>query len=210
MTHATLYEKHHAEQRKPSFTVLSGIREEAVARHVGVGKNVLDIGCRDGALTQHFLPGNIVDGIEIDPESARRTRERLGITVYECDLHEPWDVLGGKTYDVIVAGEVLEHLYYPERIIGEVRKHLTAHGVFVLTVPNAFSLKNRVRLLHAHKKGTSLEDPTHINHFTVSEMRHLLEKRFTHVEVYGLGRYRGLAAWFPQWFAFDLLFVARA
>jgi 2-polyprenyl-3-methyl-5-hydroxy-6-metoxy-1,4-benzoquinol methylase len=176
---------------------------------VGVGKKVLDLGCRDGALTRHFLSGNTVEGVEIDAQAARQTREQLGIVVHECNLHESWGALGEKMYDVVVAGEVLEHLYYPERIIGEVRKRLTEGGIFVLTVPNAFSLKNRLRLLCARKKGTSLEDPTHINHFTVSEMHHLLKKKFSHVEVYGLGRYRKLATWFPQWFAFDVLFVAR-
>jgi 2-polyprenyl-3-methyl-5-hydroxy-6-metoxy-1,4-benzoquinol methylase len=188
--------------------VLAGLREEAIASHVGTGKRVLDIGCRDGALTTYFLPGNTVEGVEIDPVAAERARNNLHITVHEFNMHESWAPLNGKVYDVVVAGEVLEHLYYPNRIIAEVRKHLTEQGVFVLTVPNAFSLKNRLRLLCAQKKGTSLEDPTHINHFTVDEMSRLLSASFSRVEVYGLGRYKRLSSWFPQWFAFDLLFVA--
>jgi len=80
---------------------------------------------------------------------------------------------------------------------------------FVCSVPNAFSLKNRIRLLFGLKKNTPLSDPTHINHFTYAELESLLRAHFSNVEVYGIGRHKMLARVWPGMMAFNFVFVAK-
>ena len=186
---ARMYEIHHQTERPEHFSILEKERGSLFKSSIGTQKTVLDIGCRDGTLTQWFIPGNTVIGVEIDAASARETRKKFGISVLEMDLHGDWKEISGKTFDVIVAGEVLEHLFYPQHIMEKVRAHLSGEGLFIGSVPNAFSLKNRIRLALGKKRGTSLQDPTHINHFSVAEVEHLLKKHFSHVHIYGLGRY---------------------
>jgi 2-polyprenyl-3-methyl-5-hydroxy-6-metoxy-1,4-benzoquinol methylase len=121
------------------------------------------------------------------------------------DLLGDWQELNGDKFDVIVCGEVLEHLYFPEEVIKKVVAHLRDGGVFLGSVPNAFSLKNRVRLAMGKKKGTPLMDPTHINHFSYDELANLLSKYFKSVNVSGLGKYINAVKLSPKHFAFDLI-----
>ena len=205
---ARIYEKHHATQRGDGFVLLGDVRGAFLKSALGTGKRVLDIGCRDGALTKSFAEGNTVVGADIDAEALARARANLGIETIQIDLNADWGV-APRSFDAVVAAEILEHLYYPAVVIGKVADVLKPEGMFVGTVPSAFSLVNRLRYLVKRKKGTPLEDPTHINHFTVAELRALLGERFENVEVIGYGRLGWLARRFPQTFAFGLFFVAK-
>lgn len=202
-----LYEDHHAKNRSQGFSILKEERGKFFVDMIGQNKNVLDIGCRDGALTKLFLPGNHVTGADIDSIALKRARES-GINTIQMDVYGNWDELEEKLFDVVIAGEILEHLFHPEIIIQKVRAHLKSGGLFIGSVPNAFSLKNRLRYLRGSKKFTPLSDPTHINQFSERDLRELLSKTFSNVSVIGLGRYRKLAKYFPSLFAFDLVFVA--
>ncbi len=204
-----MYEKHHTEKRSPGFTILSDERGNVFKKIIGTDKQVLDIGCRDGALTKFFSEGNNVLGVDIDKNALQRIESKLGIKTLFFDLNGDWSELGDRQFDVVVAGEIVEHLFYPERVFEKVHKHLKEGGLFIGSVPNAFSLKNRLRYLKGSKMHTPLSDPTHINHFSVPELEQLLKKHFGSVEIIGLGKYERLAGFFPSLFAFDLLFSAK-
>ncbi len=203
-----LYENHHKKFRESDFSILKKERGEFFKDNIGVGKKVLDLGCRDGALTTYFLVGNDVYGTDIDSLALARARER-GIKTIEMDLYGSWKELQKEKFDVILAGEVLEHLFYPHEIVEKVCSHLNPEGCFVGSVPNAFSLKNRLRLLMGSKKHTPLEDPTHVNHFSSRDIKKLLNTYFSDVRISGLGRYKNLANMSPEFFAFNLIFFAR-
>jgi 2-polyprenyl-3-methyl-5-hydroxy-6-metoxy-1,4-benzoquinol methylase len=204
-----LYEAHHAFSRRPGFSILKEERGAFFARHIGKGKKILDLGCRDGALTQYFTEGNSVLGVDIDSVALERAVQELNIQTRVLDAHGNWEELKGEKFQVVVAGEVLEHLFYPDQVVEKVSRHLQRRGVFIGSVPNAFSLKNRFRLFFAKKEHTPLSDPTHINHFSEAMLHKLLTTQFSSVTISGLGRYSRLAHWWPNLFAFDLVFVAK-
>ena len=187
------------------------MREERgvlIKQLVGKNKKVLDIGCRDGALTAYFAEGNEVLGIDIDNIALAEAKRFLSIETMNVDLNGEWSELSERKFDVIVAGEVLEHLYYPSRVVLRIKKHLVKGGMFLGSVPNAFSLKNRLRYLLGQKNHTPLSDPTHINQFSYGELREMLERNFQNVEIIGLGRYTSISKMFPSLMAFDLFFKA--
>lgn len=204
-----MYEQHHGRARDAGFSIMKSERGELFSKLIGTGKTVLDLGCRDGALTSFFTKENKVTGVDIDQVSLVRASESLGIETLSFDIQSDWIALSGKKFDVVVAGEFLEHVYYPEKVMEKVFHTLNQGGVFVGSVPNAFSLKNRLKYLFAIKKYTPMSDPTHINHFSAKELKVMLEKNFKEVKIIGLGRLGWLARVFPQWFAFDLCFSAN-
>ncbi len=204
-----VYESHHKTSREEGFSILKDERGNFLKNVIGKGKSVLDIGCRDGALTSFFSKDNTVLGVDIDEVSLLKAKDRLGIETQSFDLQGEWTSLSQRKFDVVVAGEVLEHVYYPEKVTEKVKSHLTQGGIFVGSVPNAFSLVNRLRYLKASKKYTPLSDPTHINHFSAHQLRDMLLSHFSSVEIVGMGRLGFLAKTFPQWFAFDLFFIAK-
>src|SRR5947208_11350838 len=130
------YAEHNRSERGAGFVFAGPEREALFKRYVGgPGRRVLDLGCRDGALTQAYLEGNEVVGFDADRE-ALAAASRLGIETHWADLDGPLD-LPDESFDVVVAGELLEHLRDPWRLVAEVRRVLRPGGTFVASVPNA-------------------------------------------------------------------------
>ncbi len=110
------------------------------------GRTVLDIGAGSGVKRTDWMHGLLAEvaseavGIEIDPELAACARAR-GFAVFTGDA-ETADF--GRSFDVVFAGEVIEHLSCPGQLLENVHRHLARRGRFVLTTPNAFAVSNFV------------------------------------------------------------------
>ena len=66
------------------------MRLEVMLKMVGEGKEILDVGCRDGTLAEKMKEiGNKVEGVEISDFSIKKAREK-GINVYDLDLNSSW------------------------------------------------------------------------------------------------------------------------
>jgi SAM-dependent methyltransferase len=194
------YEAHHRERRNAGEFVFIPERIPLFQEAIGEGKHVLDLGCRSGALTRHFLEGNDVVGVDVD-EAALAKAEQLGIDVITADVEEPLP-LESASFDAVVAGELLEHVRFPEALVAEARRVLKPGGVFVGSVPNAFRIQNRLRFLLGRQPD---KDPTHVHMFTAAEIRALLAD-FAAIQITLLGgRYRRLHA---RLLAQDLFFRA--
>lgn len=116
-----------------------------VAAVGGPGKAVLDLGCRAGALSQHFLEGNEVTGVDVDQHALAHAAGR-GLRTVFGDVEEPLP-FEDESFDAVVVGEILEHVRFPDEVVGEIRRVLRPGGVVVGSVPNAFRLKNRLKFL---------------------------------------------------------------
>src|SRR3989442_5840313 len=117
------YAEHNRVERGAGFIFAGPERVELFRRYVGgPGRTVLDLGCRDGALTQAYAGGNEIVGIDADREALAEA-EKLGIETRWADLDDPLPFADG-TFDVVVAGELLEHLRDPRRVVSEVRRVL--------------------------------------------------------------------------------------
>jgi SAM-dependent methyltransferase len=164
------YAEHNRVERGAGFVFAGVERVELFRRYVGgPGRRVLDLGCRDGALTHAYASGNETVGVDADRE-ALAAAEKLGIETRWADLDEPLP-FEGESFDVVVAGELLEHLRDPRRVVADVRRVLRPGGTFVASVPNAYRLKNRVRFALGRKPE---DDPTHLQMFAPSDIRSLL------------------------------------
>jgi SAM-dependent methyltransferase len=164
------YRAHHRARRGREFVF--GGEERAGLFHDlvgGPGKDVLDLGCRYGALTQAYLEGNHVTGVDVDREALAEAA-KLGVETYWADLDERFP-FEAETFDVVVAGELLEHVRDPVHIVGEARRVLRPGGRLVGSVPNAYRLKNRLRFAAGRPPES---DPTHLHMFRPGDVRSLL------------------------------------
>lgn len=196
------YAEHNRSERGAGFVFAGPEREALFKRYVGgPGRRVLDLGCRDGALTQAYLAGNEVVGFDADRE-ALAAASRLGIETHWADLDQPLE-LPDESFDVVVAGELLEHLRDPRAVVEELRRVLRPGGTFVASVPNAYRLKRRLRFLFGRPPD---DDPTHLQMFSAADVRALLtgfeEPRLHFVA----GR---LVPLHPRLFANDIVFAGR-
>jgi SAM-dependent methyltransferase len=164
------YAEHNRVERGAGFVFAGAERAALFRRYVGgPGRRVLDLGCRDGALTRVYAEGNDLVGVDADRDALAAASE-LGIETRWADLDEPLP-FAGASFDVVVAGELLEHLRDPRAVVAEVRRVLRSGGTFVASVPNAYRLKNRLRFLAGRKPE---DDPTHLQMFSADDVRALL------------------------------------
>ena len=165
------YAEHNRVERGAGFVFAGPERIELFRRYVGgPGRDVLDLGCRDGALTQAYAGGNAIVGVDADREALAEA-QKLGIETRWADLDDALPFEAG-TFDVVVAGELLEHLRDPRRVVSEVLRVLRSGGTFVGSVPNAYRLKNRLRFLTGRKPEN---DPTHLQMFAPADIRAFLD-----------------------------------
>lgn len=146
---------------------------------VGEGRRVLDVGCSTGYLARALADqGCTVTGVEYDQEAAERARPVLDELVV-ADLERD-DLAGlfaeGTTFDVVVFGDVLEHLRDPEAVLASAVRLLAPGGSVVISVPNVTHGSLRLALLQGRwdYRETGLLDRTHIRFFTRESLAELL------------------------------------
>jgi SAM-dependent methyltransferase len=194
------YEEHHRASRDEGDFVFVPERVPLFVEAIGRGKRVLDLGCRSGQLTKHFLDGNEVVGLDVDAVALEKAAA-LGIEPVQANVEEPLP-FPDESFDAVVAGELFEHLQFPDALVAEIRRVLRPGGVLVGSVPNAYRVQSRLLFLRGKPPE---DDPTHLRMFSPASMRALLAG-FEAVDLdYVGGRFVRLGA---RLFARDLVFRA--
>lgn len=151
-------------------------------------KLVLDVGCGTGALGRELKKnGNAVYGIEISDKSIEISRSCLD-KVFKIDL-ESEQILPFKEneFDVIIFGDVLEHLRDPLSVLKSFKKYLKKSGRMIISLPNIANWAIRLQLLSGKFEYTSegILDDTHVRFFTLKTAKDLIRGaglRIEHIE----------------------------
>lgn len=174
-----VYRKHHERGNRYGYLYCHGARSPYLKKWIGVGKKVLDLGCRDGMLTQSYAEGNEVLGVDIDKKALELIQKRLRIETKWLDLNAEWP-FQPQSFDVIVACEIMEHLYFLDGFLKNVFQTLKPGGLFIGSVPNAFRMRNRMKFLF----GNEFEkDPTHVRQFSHQKLGQTLSVLFSQCEI---------------------------
>jgi methionine biosynthesis protein MetW len=156
------------------------IRINKLLKLIGKNKNVLDLGCWDGSVSEMIRNNNnIVSGIEISDNAITKARAR-GINVYDLDLSLDWQDEVKEKYDAVVAGEIIEHIFDTDRFLYNVYKALKEDGCLVLSTPNIASLGRRIMLFLGItpiiETTARINDAGHIRYFTFNSLNKLLKE----------------------------------
>jgi 2-polyprenyl-3-methyl-5-hydroxy-6-metoxy-1,4-benzoquinol methylase len=149
-----------------------------VLSFVGYHKSVLDVGCSTGFITKILVErGCDVIGIEVDPEAAKvaeRWAER--VVVGNIDDGEVWNYVKDESFDVVLLGDVLEHLRDPLLSLREAVRKVKPSGFVVTSLPNVAHGDMRMSLMQGRFRyaDTGLLDRTHTKFFTLESARELL------------------------------------
>lgn len=73
--------------------------------------------------------------------------ESRGIQAKVCDLASEGIPFEDESFDLVFAGEIIEHLVDTDGFLNEVHRCLKPGGHLILTTPNLASFENRLRLL---------------------------------------------------------------
>ena len=141
----------------------------------GRGRRLLDVGAADGLLSRHLSErGWKVTAIERDPAAAEAGAARCELMVV-ADLDREVPALEG-AFDVIVYGDVLEHLADPLRVLGALNRVLAPGGEVLISIPNVAHLWIRLCLLFGRFDylDRGILDSTHLRFFTDRSLGALL------------------------------------
>jgi SAM-dependent methyltransferase len=106
---------------------------------------LFDIGCGRGTLIEALrakAPEASYTGLDVSEESATIAASK-GIKVVKHDLAEPLPFDDG-SFDVVVFGEVIEHLFDPDSALDEIHRVLKPGGRLIVTTPNLACWLNRI------------------------------------------------------------------
>ncbi|MDQ6725225.1 MAG: methyltransferase domain-containing protein [Actinomycetota bacterium] len=144
---------------------------------VGGSKRVLDVGCATGYLARALAEqGCTVAGLESDAEAAEQARPDLDrLVVGDVEQLDLAAAFGGERFDVIVFGDVLEHLKDPLAALRAVRPLLADRGSVVASIPNIAHGSVRLALLAGRfdYQPLGLLDSTHLRFFTRASIESL-------------------------------------
>jgi SAM-dependent methyltransferase len=108
--------------------------------------SVLEIGYAPGGLLER-LDGANVEKVAVDINERDVPH---GVTFHRHDCNEPFHFAKAESFDVVFAGEVIEHMYDDGRFLREIHRVLAPNGIVALTTPNLFFLVNRVVMPFGH------------------------------------------------------------
>ena len=158
-------------------------RIKLAIRMIGKNKNVLDIGCYDGFITEKIRNyGNKVTGVEVSKQGVKWCKVRK-IKVIEQDLETKFP-FKDNSFDTVFGGEIIEHIFDTDSLLQEIRRILKPNGSLVLTTPNIASLTRRLKLFLGinplidigliSPKGE--KSAGHIRYFTKNSLNQLLKR----------------------------------
>ena len=118
------------------------------------GKDLLDIGCGIGTISLELQKkGFCVKGVDFSEVGIKKCIEH-GLDAQVCDVDKDGLPFLDKSFDIVWAGDIVEHVFDPIFLLEEISRVLKDDGQLLATVPNDFYLKRRWRIF---KTGRSLQ-----------------------------------------------------
>lgn len=147
--------------------------------YVGDGKTVLEIGCGKGAITRHLKNKNCkVACIEINEDYAKEAKcFCTEIIIGDVESLNKLS-LPEESFDIILYGDVLEHLKNPAEVIKNFSKYLKKEGYIVISIPNIANWRIRLNLLFGkfNYQDDGILDKTHLRFYTKKTLKNMIVK----------------------------------
>lgn len=192
------------------------------------GKKVLHLGCTNSPYTEETISNNMLlhfeiekvaselYGLDSDQASLDMLTAHGATNLYLGDLENLDSLDLTETFDVIVAGEMIEHLNNPGLFLSGIRRFMTGETRLLITTINAYCGMRFVYYGLRGKRGKAEPvHPDHVAYYSYSTLSLMLKRHDLNVEkfvFYDLGKeHRPHNRWFlnvlndicvrvaPQW-----------
>ena len=158
-------------------------------KRVSSGKRVLHLGCTNwpytleaidaGTLLHKDLAGvsSELYGFDYDQEGIDVLASKGYENLYRADLENLDEVALDMKFDVIIAGEMIEHLNNPGRFLHGIKRFMNSGTRLVITTINAYS-GMRFLVYGLRGRGGNLEPvhPDHVAYYSYSTLKLILER----------------------------------
>jgi 2-polyprenyl-3-methyl-5-hydroxy-6-metoxy-1,4-benzoquinol methylase len=133
---------------------------------LGSGLRVLDVGCGDGVISEPVSKlGNYVTSVDLPTITILAHKRGVSLVVAGDAEQLPF---ASDSFDVVLASELVEHLWNPSGFFDEAYRVLRAEGYLIVETPEGKA---------------SLRYDAHKNYFTVEILQRMLDKKFSVCDV---------------------------
>jgi 2-polyprenyl-3-methyl-5-hydroxy-6-metoxy-1,4-benzoquinol methylase len=135
-------------------------------------KKILDVACAGGYMASLLKEkGCSVVGVDFDAEYINEAKKHC--EAYFLDITK--EKVEGK-YDVIILGDILEHLPAPNKILLDLKENLNENGYIIISLPNIVNIYPRLKILFGSfdYQDKGIFDRTHLRFFTRKTLKEML------------------------------------
>ena len=203
----------------------TGVRQDLFKFLDGMYERVLDVGCATGANANYLKDEGLaveVTGIEYDinmSEIARANNDYFFCGDLNNENFRKKIVDNSTYFDLIIFGDILEHLVDPWSVLKEFSQLLSSEGIVLISLPNIQHIELFIQVFIKGKwplNPRGIFDKTHLRWFTYKNVLDLVELsglRIKHYEPTYRSRdpmgsqfnwkYKILKKINPKWFVFQ-------
>jgi 2-polyprenyl-3-methyl-5-hydroxy-6-metoxy-1,4-benzoquinol methylase len=165
-----------------------------VTRRIDSGLRILDIGCQTGEVCARLRAlGHEPCGVDACSELIERARAShpgIHFEPADCECGLPFD---DHSFDLVWAGDVIEHIRFTDVFVNEINRVLKPQGHCILTTPMHNRLKATLIALLNFERHFDPEFP-HYRFYTARSLAAVFQRRgFVVRSVTYLGRIRPIA-----------------
>ena len=189
------------------------IQRTELIKKMCAGKRVLHLGCTNYPYTEDSIANEMLLHFELEKVAAELyglDSDQEGIDILAAhgsknlvlaDLEHLENCELNDTFDIIVAGEVIEHVNNPGLFLDGIKRFMSPDSRLILTTPNAYCA---MRFFYYGLRGRrGLAEPVHPDHvayYSYSTLKVLVERhglRIEHFYFYDIGtEHRPFVRWF--------------
>lgn len=178
-----------------------------------VGKKVLHLGCTNYPYTKESLENNAllhfeiekvareVYGFDFDQKGIDILEESGVKNLFRADLEKLGEVALAETFDVIIAGEIIEHLSNPGLFLKGIQQFMNDRTNLIITTINAYcAMRFFIYGLRGRGGANEPVHPDHVAYYSYKTLRLIIERENLKVEkflFYDLGvEHREFNRWY--------------
>ena len=157
------------------------IRVHKIINFVWKNKRVLDIGCYDGTIAKLIQENdNELYGCDTSKNAIKLALQK-GFKADYANVEEKLPY-GRSFFDVVIAGEIIEHVFDTDKFLENIKRVLKQDGHLVLSTPNLATVGRRILLFFGKnpliETSTSYGDKAsgHIRYFVKDSLMKLLKE----------------------------------
>lgn len=145
------------------------------------GGRLLDVGCGIGTIALELQKrGFDVYGIDLSSVAVEKAKKR-GVNAAVCDVDKDGIPFADGYFDVVWAGDVVEHVFDPVFLLQEMARVLKSDGRLLLTVPNNLNIYARTHIFLTGKSPQShvyrkLKQCKHHTLFSFELLKYMLDE----------------------------------
>lgn len=109
---------------------------------------ILDLGCGNGNISIIYKTKTASDlyGVDISEKAVMEAKKKK-IKAIKKDLNNEKIPFKNEFFDVVIAGEIIEHVFDTDFLLEEIHRVLKNDGILILSTPNIASWHGRISLL---------------------------------------------------------------